>query len=35
MLEYEDLWAEFLPSLESAVKFPVISSGESFAAYFE
>lgn len=33
-LEYEDSWAEFLPS-ESAEKFLVISSGQSFAAYFE
>lgn len=34
-LEYEDSWAEFLPSLESAVKFLMLSSGQSFAAYFE
>lgn len=35
MLEDEDSWAEILSSLKSAVKFLFISSGQSFAAYFE
>lgn len=35
ILEDEDSWAEILSSLKSSGKFLLISSGQSFAAYFE